>query len=126
MKLKNEGEGSCVPQNYKEITNFLKNVNWAIKRRGIFMVAMLRIASMTDESQVEIKELENWKNWEVSIWYKLIMEEILYKDTVMAGYDSVFKEIDGCLNGYKDLPKKQKIKEIIKEAQDNINKVKLS
>ena len=31
-----------------EFEKFLKNVNWAIKRRGIFMIAMLKIATKYD------------------------------------------------------------------------------
>jgi hypothetical protein len=132
---------NCVPRNDEEITNFLKNVNWAIKRRGIFMVAMLKIASMPDRSQIKIKELENWKDWNVSIWYKLIMEKVLYqadkepdKVEIMAGYDEVFTAIEGYLDEYeknqkiKDIEKREisEIRGIIQVAQDKINAVKLS
>jgi hypothetical protein len=129
-KGKDEKFENCEPKNDEEITNFLKNVNWAIKRRGIFMVAMLRIASMTDVSQVKIEGLEKWENWDVSIWYKLIMKEVLYqadkkadKVEIMADYNVVFEKIRDCLDGYNDLPEIQKIKEIINVAQKNINEV---
>jgi hypothetical protein len=97
-----------VPKN-KEIENFLKNVNWAIKRRGIFMVAMLRIA-MLDVSPTSEK-------WNVSSWYKLIMKDVLYQDTVMEGYGKVFENIRTCLKDY-NVP--EDIETILSEAEAKI------
>lgn len=78
QKLISKGEGDVLPTG-KEIENFLQNVNYAIQRRGIFMVAMLKIAInsktkalyankilpfIVNDKKRETEKIEIWNSFE--------------------------------------------------------------
>lgn len=82
----------------EEIITFLDNVNWAIKRRGIFMAAMLIIAEKYPES------------------YLRIQLTVFGKSKVYSGYTEVLEEIDNIKN--------LKGNSIIKTAKERISEFK--
>lgn len=83
------------PENVKQ---FLENSIYRIKRRGIFMVTMLEIANEfyhDDDNEI----FTDWKDWKVSIYYKIIMKEVFLKDSaVYSGYECVLEEISKVIN----------------------------
>lgn len=85
----------------KSIEDFNKYVDDAVKyipRRGIFMAAMLKIANEfyhDDDNDI----FNDWKDWKVSIYYKIIMKEVFMKDQVTySGYECVFEKINNVID----------------------------
>ena len=77
-----------------EIDYLCSEVNQRIKRRCLFMCAMLKIASgmsLDGKSEYEYcgKYQSEWKEWIVSGIYKEFMERIFMKDEIYAGYGEV-------------------------------------
>ncbi|MFI3202612.1 MAG: hypothetical protein R3Y54_14020 [Eubacteriales bacterium] len=84
-----------------EKTQWLKNVEIAIRNRGIFMSGMLLIATDMDlkiEQGVETTYLEAWKDWKVSELYKKLMKEVFATDTIFSGYADVLQKMKNCLS----------------------------
>lgn len=101
-KLRNKGNKSLLAKG-KEINNFLANVVWAIKRRGIFMIALLKIADKCSDL------------------YKEIQLAVFNTNKVYLGFDEVFLEIlklDDVINN-------NEIKELLEQAQEEIDKIKV-
>lgn len=91
------------PKDEKDVLSVIKKTNSYVIRRGIFMVAMLKIA---DEN---------------SNLYKEIQSEVFSTDKVYSGYDEVFVEIlkfDGVI-------KNNEIKELLEKAQEKIDEIKV-
>lgn len=83
----------------------IKNAQWAIKRRGIFMTAMLRIlCEHGDDGKT---------------FYKKLQDEIFSSGNCYNGYQEVFKRIEG-IEGYESF------NAIISKAQEDINNVKIN
>ena len=95
----------------EEISDFLENVNWAIERRGIFMVAMLKITLLgRDEKN------NNSCEWNVSPIYKKIMETVFQKEDCYESYAAVFSKIVEILNQEE----KRAIKDIVLSAAEKL------
>lgn len=103
--LKNESES--------EYRAYVNNACKFINRRGIFMIAMLKIATIDILSGDDISIRKEWKDGVVSDCYKSIMQEVFLKDKVYMGYGEVFDAIKKLGLGYK-------VNEIIQEAENKI------
>ena len=80
--------------NKTEISNFIKNAQWAVKRRGIFMTAMLRLqAEKSDE-------------------YDSLRSEIFAADKCYDGYKKVIEEIS------KKIALPSTVKDILREEPE--------
>lgn len=90
----------------KETPIFLKNARWAIKRRGIFMTAMLRLQADKENEGAEK--------------YAEIREKIFSASASYSGYGGVFEAIES-IEGYKDWP--ENIRTILTDAQKDIENV---
>lgn len=95
----------------EEIKKFISNAQYAIKRRSLFMVAMLRIALGIDldgeeknmYETVNRKNPDKWNDWSVSEIYKKITEEVFLIDSPYSnGYEGVIKKIRGVTEGTED------------------------
>lgn len=81
-----------------EIDYLCSEVNQRVKRRCLFMCAMLKIASgmsLDGKSEYEYcgKYQSEWKEWTVSGIYKEFMERIFMKDEIYAGYGEVIDQM---------------------------------
>jgi len=86
--------GQALPIDKKEAGYFLENVQHCIKRRGIFMVAMLKIALLENmEYEYEGENKEKWSNWKVSGIYKKIMDDVFLSDNMFLDYNDVIEAI---------------------------------
>lgn len=115
--------------NKPDKTNWLQNIHYAIKKRGIFMSAMLMITVIdkTEENSQLNKNrkpndevVEDWNEWKVSDIYKKIMKKVFCIEKVYDGYPEVFAEIDTVINVYcidKECDKYKEIKSILENAQ---------
>ena len=95
----------------EEIDDLCSNIDDRIQRRGLFVVAMLRIAMGIglEGEDVELtytydgKYRDEWTNWNVSGVYKKIMEEVFLTERIyVGGYDEVIKIIEEKTVGNKD------------------------
>ena len=95
----------------EEIDVLCVNINDKIRRRSLFMIAMLRIAMGIglDGQDVDLgytydgKYRDEWENWKASGIYKKIMEEVFLTDRIYTdGYDEVVKAIKKKTAGNKD------------------------
>ena len=95
----------------EEIDNLCGNINNRIQRRGLFVVAMLRIAIGidTDGKDAELrytydgKFCDEWADWNVSGVYKKIMEEVFLTEQIYkGGYDTVIDVIGKVTAGNPD------------------------
>lgn len=90
--IKGQQEKYCI-DTMEDFNRYVDDAVKYIPRRGIFMAAMLEIANefyQDDDNDIFI----DWKNWKVSIYYKIIMKEVFLKDsTIYSGYDCVLKDI---------------------------------
>ena len=86
----------------EEIDNLCSNINIRIQSRGLFVIAMLRIAMGIgiDGKDVELeytydgKFCDVWADWNVSGVYKKIMEEVFLAEQIYeGGYDEVIDVI---------------------------------
>lgn len=100
-KLRNKGN-KYLPQG-QEINIFLTNVVWAIKRRGVFMVAMLKIAA---------KDIDLYKDIQLTVFNT---------NKVYSDFDEVFLEI----LKLDDIINNNEIKELLEQAQEEIDKIKV-
>lgn len=90
-------EAGGIPDDKKEI--YCIKAARAIKRRGIFMAAMLKLAAM--ECKVNLEGKEWWdENWKVSPVYQKIMKEVFCTDEIYGGFEDVFEKIKSCLEGF--------------------------
>lgn len=87
-----------------KISLFLENAIWAIKRRGIFMTAMLRLESAMGPEK-----------------YGELRNQVFATDHTYSGYDKVINEIEDEL---KQVPVEKKEIEIIEKALDELAKLK--
>lgn len=94
-----------------EVEIFLHNVNWAIKRRGIFMVAMLRIALLDNP------DCEQDESWVPSDIYKKIMDRVFLSDKCYSGYNDVFNKIK---NAVPETQGNKEIRAILRKAKYQI------
>lgn len=83
----------------KNVDKWLNNVTQAIRNRGIFMSAMLRIATI--DKKYDIAELDKddkiYDGWKVSNIYKKLMVEVFTLSEAFEGYEEVFTRIKNCL-----------------------------
>ena len=94
----------------EEIDDLCRNINNRIKRRSIFMTAMLRIARgiNLDGTTEKLKYTYNgkygkWADWNVSGIYKKLMEEVFMTDTVYSdGYEEIVEAIKDKIAGNPD------------------------
>ena len=86
----------------EEIDDLCCNINSRIQRRGLFVVAMLRLAMGIDSDGKEVdleytydgKFCDEWTDWNVSGVYKKIMEEVFLTEKIYeGGYDEVINTI---------------------------------
>lgn len=84
-------------------SGFLEKTAKFIKRRGIFMVAMLKIADKDSDL------------------YKKLQSSVFDIDEIYSGYDDVFCEISNLDN----VKNNNEIKKLLDEAQEEIDKIKL-
>ena len=96
---------------------YLWMCNYRIKRRSLFMTAMLKIAIELPKGNIE--KHSEWNNWNVSIIYKDIMEMIFIKGDCYASYDEVLEKIDKLESVNND----SKVAKILREVKDLIDKV---
>ena len=92
----------------KEISIFLKNAQWAIKRRGIFMTTMLKLG-VNDNGKYKEQ-------------YGILQDKIFTSEKCYNGYQDIFDSIKN-MKEYKAWP--QQIKDILTKAQEDIKKVDL-
>lgn len=85
-----------------EIDNLCSNINTRIRNRGVFVIAMLRIAlginPVGEDAALAYtydgKYRDEWSDWKVSGIYKKIMEDVFLADSVYSdGYNGVIKAI---------------------------------
>lgn len=88
------------PIEREEYSKFFNNVNKCIRRRGQFMVEMLRIATSDEEGKRDDTEYPEWKEWNVTEIYKKIMKEVFLADTAYPGYKEVVEKIEKTVAGY--------------------------
>lgn len=107
----------------EEIEIFIYNVIRAIKRRGVFMSAMLKIAVDFREGEYTPNNCkQSWNDWKVSKIYKEIMDKVfLVNEAKYSDYDEVFNAIKQSLN--EDMEYCLAIREIITEASNEIYSV---
>ena len=82
----------------EEIDDLCSNIDDRIRRRGLFVVAMLRIAMGIDSDGKDAglvynyhgKYRDEWSDWKVSGIYKKIMEEVFLKEQI---YEDGYSEI---------------------------------
>ena len=74
----------------QSIDKFSSNVKYAIRRRGIFMALMLKIA--LDYPRGNYRK-EEYSDWMVSDIYKQLMDSVFLSSKVYSGYREVFDEI---------------------------------
>ena len=102
----------------EKFRGFVDKVTYYIQRRGYFMAAMLMIAvelrGIPAEGSYAIKE--EWKDWNVSDSYKVIMQEVLSTDMLYLGYEEVFAAINALQLG-------NRVDKIIEEAKEKIEEV---
>lgn len=60
------------------ISTYIDYANKYIDRRGIFMAAMLKIASMDKDIEYTGKYKNLWQDWSVSGIYKYMIEKIFF------------------------------------------------
>ncbi|MBC3804052.1 hypothetical protein GH808_06325 [Acetobacterium fimetarium] len=108
--MEKEG-GARLPENKEEVLFFLNNVNWAIKRRGIFMVAMLKIALLDNP------DCEQDESWVTSDIYKKIMYKVFLSDKCYSGYNDVFNKIK---NAVPETQENKEIRAILRKAKYQI------
>ena len=106
-KLEARGVLPCV----EEIDGLCGAINEKIRRRGLFVVAMLRIALGIDPAGkdaglcyvYEGARRDAWARWDVSGIYKKIMEEVFLRDTrYSGGYGEVADLIRSGTAGSRD------------------------
>lgn len=108
LYMKTKGvQGGPLPQ-ADEINTFLINVNRAIKRRGVFMAAMLKIA-MTDK-----------KNNNETNYYKTLQEKVFCEDSIYTCYDEVFEKLENVIEECNKNSEVESVKKIIKDAKQII------
>lgn len=118
-----------IEEEKNEFQEFFNNVNMYIKRRGIFMAAMLEIAvEFKDDKAVKInipKYQDNWGGWDVSVIYKYIVEKVFLADTTYRGYNQVFDAIEEAIKGITKEGRniKNDILGILNNAKKQIKKV---
>lgn len=113
----------------EKTTSFLKETTKLIKRRGCFMVAMLRIALgiNADGSKNESYKMSK-TTWEVSEVYEKIMKEVFSEDTkIYSGYlgkEGVIENIRNVLED-EDIgnPDKEFAKKILNELENQIKQI---
>ena len=94
----------------EEVDDLCRNINSRIKRRSIFMTAMLRIALgiNLDGTTEKLEYIYNgkygrWADWNVSGIYKKLMEEVFMTDTVYSGgYEKIVEVIKKRIDGTSD------------------------
>ena len=95
----------------EEIDDLCSNINDRIQRRGLFVIAMLKITMGIDSEGKDVdleytydgKYRDEWADWKVSGIYKKLMEEVFMTDTVYSGgYKDVVKVIKDRIIGNPD------------------------
>ena len=94
----------------EEIEDLCRNINYRIKRRSIFMTAMLKIALgiNMDGTAEKLKytydeKYGKWADWSVSGIYKKLMEDVFMTDKVYSGgYEEVVEVIKDKIAGEPD------------------------
>ena len=116
----------------EEIDDLCSNIDDRIQRRGLFVVAMLRIAMGIglDGAEADLayaydgKHRAEWENWNVSGVYKKIMEEVFLTEHIYTGgYDEVIEKIEARTAGNVDEGFLQTILEDVKSDLDGNNGV---
>lgn len=104
-----EAKGVLPPK--EEIDDLCGNINGRIRRRGLFVVAMLRIAMGIDLDGKDVdlgytydgKYRDEWAAWNVSGVYKKIMEEVFLTEQIYVdGCDEVINAIKERIAGNPD------------------------
>lgn len=99
-----------------EKDNFLNNFERVVKRRGIFMAAMLNIAIEFDQGTSNTKQ--DWNDWQVSDIYKEIMDKVFLADNCYSGFNKVFEAIEKVVP--TETEENERVIEILKEAEESI------
>ena len=109
-KQNTEPDAEYVLPEKEEIDDLCRNINSRIKRRSIFMTAMLRIALgiCLDGTAETLKytydgKYGKWADWKVSGIYKLLMEDVFMIDKVYSGgYKEIVEDIKDKIAGTSD------------------------
>lgn len=120
--------GTIFPEDEDGYQKYFENVNEYIRRRGIFMAAMLKIAVKFKD--VEIRESNAnekwsaWVGWEVSDVYKYIVKNVFLTNELYADYKAVIKKIISVVEKNQVLPseEKEKLCNILQCAKEGIDK----
>ena len=111
QREKGKLEAKGVLPGKEEMDDLCIHINARIKRRSLFMIAMLRIAlgidpdgNDTDSAYVYDGEYrEKWADWKVCGIYKKLMEEVFLTDRIYTGgYEEVINVIKAKIAGNKD------------------------
>lgn len=96
----------------EELDDLCSNINGRIRRRGLFVIAMLRLAMGIDLDGKDVdlgytydgKYCDEWADWNVSGVYKKIIEEVFLTEQIYAGsgYEEVIKAIKKVTVGNPD------------------------
>lgn len=104
------------------ISTYIDHANKYIERRGIFMAAILKIASMDKDIEYTGKYKNLWQDWSVSGIYKYMIEKIFLTDTVFSGYQEVIKDMEGVLEELENIVNIQEAAEQVKAILGEIRK----
>lgn len=97
--------------------DYYKNVNWAIRRRGIFIALMLSIALGVANNDKRIADPAcHSESLRVSEAYAKIMRDVFMSAETYSGYDAVFSRIDKALSREE----REKYDDILKDARDKL------
>lgn len=113
-----------------DIERFISNAQYAIRRRGIFMVAMLRIALGNGDDtfgyQYKGDKQEEWERWDVSGVYKKIMEKVFLDEkktySGVSGFGEVIQEIKNTIEEMPDQDK-QFVDDILKALTNQLEEL---
>lgn len=113
-------KNQILPKNMNElnVNAYVRNVNYFVKRRNLFIAAMLYIA-------LECVPIKSESDWSVSTIYAVIMKKILLNENqVFSGYEDVIKKIKDAVEKEKNLQNVERIKAVLDVTLDKITSVK--
>lgn len=102
----------------KEIIPYIDKIDKYTRRRGLFMIAMVKIALMDNVENMNTFKSDNWQAWKVSSIYKKICQEVFLCNDTYSSYQEVFMKIKEKLSEeeYKQ------IETIVNETMSKINR----
>lgn len=116
------GSIEIVKINDENVDQYIANANKYIKRRGLFMAAILKIAVEFKDIDVMVKDEEKveWKEWDVSDIYKYIVKNVFLTEETYSDYGDVIAAISNTINDVIGDEDKKKIFDILDKAGELI------